>query len=135
GLSWSRLRLGAFMQSIHEKGLELKQENILNVADAPHMIKAREQGVTAWVCSVDRIAYKMVRELTDLVIKVPQDISITGFDAVPPLLNCPQITTVKPPLFKMGSAALYQLLTRLENPHNPPLKSLFPCEIIEGSSS
>jgi LacI family transcriptional regulator len=134
-LSWSRSRLGAFMQSLHEKGLTIKQEHILETVDTEHVIKAREEGISAWVCSVDRTAYKLMRELTDCGISIPGDLAVTGFDAVPPLLNCPQVTTVKPPLNDMGSAVLHMLIKRLEDPSVPPIKSYYPCEIIEGVSS
>lgn len=50
----------------------------------------------AFVCNCDEIAFRLIQQLRDLNIKVPQEISITGFDGTNiSLISTPSISTYR----------------------------------------
>ena len=57
-------------------------------------LKQTKDGVTAWVCAADHVAYDLIAHLEASGIKVPQHVSVVGFDGISsPLknLNYPQL--------------------------------------------
>ena len=134
-LAWSRSRLGGYLQALFTMGVEIDDSLILNEVDENFVIDKLDEGVTAWVCSIDLMAYDLFRKLEDKGLKIPEQLSITGFNKVSPLLNCPQITTIQPPFKQMGVAALHRLMLRVEEPLNQPLKILHRCNLIVGAST
>jgi LacI family transcriptional regulator len=52
--------------------------------------------------------------------RVPQDISVMGFDDIPQAsFVYPRLTTVRHPIYEMGQVAARMLLERIEDPHIP----------------
>ena len=134
-MSWSQARLGGYLQAMVKLGLEIDQSLIRTETDVDFIIKKMKEGIRAWVFSVDRIGYAVYRELLDRGIRVPEDVSLCGFDGISPLLNCEQLTTLKAPLRQMGIAALHRLLLRIDEPLMQPIKILHRCEFVKGKSS
>ncbi len=80
------------------------------------VLKQRPQP-TAIVCGNDNIAAGAIKAAHALGLKVPDDISISGFDnSVISEALTPRITTVQPPSYEMGRIAMDQLLMKLEDP-------------------
>jgi DNA-binding LacI/PurR family transcriptional regulator len=134
-LSWSRSRLGGYLQALYTKDIDIDKSIILKELDEDLVVRKLDEDVTAWVCSIDLIAYDLYRRLLDRGIEVPDKLSITGFNKVSPLLNCPQVTTIEPPFKQMGVAALHRLMLRVEEPLNQTLKILHKCNLIVGEST
>ncbi len=65
---------------------------------------------TTILCSSDTVALGVLRELADRGLRVPQDLSVTGFDdlALARLVN-PPLTTIRQPLPDLVRAALQHL--------------------------
>ncbi len=133
-LTWSQSRLAAYIQSIIRLELRFDPRLILEEIDMKAVQKKMKEGVTAWVCSIDSIGYKLCRILLDTGVKIPRDVSIVGFNGVLPLLNCPQLTTIKAPLKTMGTFALRRVANRIYDPLHQPIKILHRCELIEGET-
>ena len=69
---------------------------------------------TGVVCYCDFEALALIREMIRRGIQVPRDISITGVDDVEMLtLDLPSLTTVVPPLRKIGEIAAGMILEQL----------------------
>lgn len=68
-------------------------------------------------------------------LRVPEDISVIGFDDIPlaSFLN-PRLTTVSQPRSEMGKLAVTMLLERLENPNLPPRRYVLPVNLVERES-
>lgn len=67
-------------------------------------------GVTAIVCISDLIACTAVRELIKMGFKVPDDISITGYDNLPPSeYSQPRITTMYQNRIHIGKTAFFMI--------------------------
>lgn len=72
--------------------------------------------VTAIICSADIIAVGLLRGLQTLNFKVPDDISITGYDDLEfSKYTNPPITTVKQDIDLIGEKALSLLLSMMKN--------------------
>lgn len=72
--------------------------------------------VTAVVCHDDRMAYLLIRYLQSKGVRVPEDISVTGYDgSAYSVLDLP-ITTVEHPKTAYGQKAAQALLALMERP-------------------
>jgi len=92
-----------------------------------HPLLENHRRFTAIVCFNDMAAIGVIRALHDAQLRVPQDISVFGFDDIPQaLFNTPRLTTIRQPLQEMGSLAAKILLERLssqaEMPHEVAVK-------------
>lgn len=71
-------------------------------------------GVTAIFCAADNLALGAMTALSKAGLKVPDDVSVVGFDGVTiGELTTPSLTTVSVPLEHMGTAALHLLEQRI----------------------
>ncbi len=75
---------------------------------------ARKAQFTAVVAFNDMSAIGMIRALQDLNLRVPDDVSIVGFDDIEAAgFTVPRLTTVRQPLSEMGKIAARCVLNRL----------------------
>ncbi|MGN7359156.1 LacI family DNA-binding transcriptional regulator [Paenibacillus sp. SAF-054] len=98
-------------------------------------LKARSMP-TALVCANDSIAATVMRVLLELGVKVPADVSVTGFDNIEDSpAGGPRLTTVHVPKEAMGRRAVQKLLERIERPLEPMEKILIAGDIVYRDSS
>ncbi|HTX41238.1 MAG TPA: LacI family DNA-binding transcriptional regulator [Acidobacteriaceae bacterium] len=72
---------------------------------------------TAIFCFNDTSAFGAMRALRDVGLRVPEDVSVIGFDdVVGAQFTTPSLTTVRQPLFEMGRTAAEILLRRITHP-------------------
>lgn len=84
----------------------------------------------ALFCHTDNLAYGCFQALASLGLRVPEDVSIIGFDDLPfSQIMQPPLTTVSVPTTVMGSAAAQLLAMRIANPGRPPEKRFCGCEL------
>jgi LacI family transcriptional regulator len=105
----------------HAAGLEL-----LSRPDRP----------TAVFTSSDMAAFGVLRAAEDLGLRVPEDVSVVGFDDLPEAARVnPALTTVRQPLREMGRTAVRQLLERLDDPGRPPVRLALETELVVRGST
>lgn len=80
-----RDRYMGFMKAMMENNLETSLDKIINDRDEnghsiPLVLPAKAEMPTAFVCNNDTTAAALIEELNRNGYKVPQDISVTGFD-------------------------------------------------------
>ncbi|MBD0329573.1 MAG: LacI family DNA-binding transcriptional regulator [Thermoleophilia bacterium] len=95
------------------------------------------EGLTAIFASNDLMALGALGELAARGLRVPDDVSVCGFDDVfPAALVSPSLTTVHQPLHEIGRAAVDILLARIagEMPEGPA-RRLFPTELVVREST
>jgi DNA-binding LacI/PurR family transcriptional regulator len=69
--------------------------------------------------------------MQEVGLRVPQDISVMGFDDIPGAsFNSPGLTTVRQPLKRMGEVAAQTLLDRLEGRKENPSDIAIEPELI-----
>src|SRR4029077_15709712 len=77
---------------------------------------ARKRPFTALFAYNDISAIGSIRAFQDAGLRVPEDISVVGFDDIRIAVhNNPSLTTVRQPLQKMGEIAARTLLKRIED--------------------
>jgi LacI family transcriptional regulator len=80
---------------------------------------ARKRPFTALFAYNDISAIGSIRALQEAGLRVPEDVSVVGFDDIRIAVhNSPTLTTVRQPLEKMGETAARTLLERIED-HKP----------------
>ncbi|EFI41383.1 LacI family DNA-binding transcriptional regulator [Peptoniphilus sp. oral taxon 386] len=73
-------------------------------------------GITALFCSQDEIAIHIINHLVDKGLKVPQDVSVTGFGGTDLMdIYRPRLTTAKISYYDIGAVAIRRILKRIEN--------------------
>lgn len=86
---------------------------------------------TVIFASNDVMAMAAMDAVRERGLRVPEDISIIGFDDIPQAaLVRPALTTVRQPLEQMGRVATQMLLDVLKNPGSKPNRIELPTELI-----
>lgn len=76
-----------------------------------------QDGVTALFCAADNLALGAVRALKAAGLRLPQDMSVMGFDGIGlGELHVPSLSTMRIPLEEFGNTALDLLERRVANP-------------------
>lgn len=84
----------------------------------------------------DLMALGAVHACQDEGLRVPEDISIIGFDDIPSArTSSPSLTTVSQPSYEMGQMAANWLLERIENPDSEERNCEMQCELIIRNST
>jgi LacI family transcriptional regulator len=99
---------------------------------------ARGGAPTALFCAHDGIAVTVVSELLRLGIRVPEDISVVGFnDLAVASQVAPRLTTVRTPMVEMGMMAVRSIADRLGRADHslPPLRLSLMGELVEREST
>jgi len=95
---------------------------------------ARGERFTALFAANDQIAFGARLALYERGLRVPRDVSLVGFDDLPPAaFSTPPLTTVRQPGFEMGLAAARLVWDRLEG--KPGGGRTFPAELLVRASS
>jgi DNA-binding LacI/PurR family transcriptional regulator len=96
--------------------VRIREENPDRVRDVTQLLLGRERRPTAVLCFSDAIAYSVVQTTTDLGLRVPQDLSIVGFDDNPLASRMrPALTTVRQDVEEKGRAAAAALTVAIEH--------------------
>jgi len=79
----------------------------------------------------DMMAFGAMRALREARLSIPDDIAIVGFDDIPGSDKTePPLTTVRQPIYQMGSKAAEMLIDLIENPSQTPQKYLLGTELV-----
>jgi len=147
-LAWASERFAGYVAALDRLGLEYEPQWVIRVDEAPLLCEGhkqvwrehvdrveairKEDDVHAWICSSNWPAFQLYRGMSDRGYRIPDDLSITGFDDSEPVtLGCPQVTTVRIPREKMGQAVFKRLVYRINNPKSSIRQSIFCGEIID----
>jgi len=84
------------------------------------------------VCTSDVLALGALQHAAEQRLKVPEDLTITGFDGVPEAERA-GLTTVRQPVLEKGRVAGQLLLQRGDR--NRPRRVSLPTELIVGTTS
>jgi DNA-binding LacI/PurR family transcriptional regulator len=92
---------------------------------------ARKQPFTALFAYNDVSAIGAIRALREAGLRVPQDISVVGFDDIQgAAFHYPSLTTVRQPLRRMGEIAAQTLLDRIEGQQHWPRQIAVEPELV-----
>src|SRR5579862_3555592 len=92
---------------------------------------ARNRPFTALFAYNDISAIGAIRALREHGLRVPQDVSVIGFDDIPgAAFYTPSLTTVRQPLNRMGEVAAQSLLERIEGQKEYPSEIAIEPELV-----
>jgi alanine racemase len=95
-----------------------------------------DRDVTAIVCGSDLMALGAIREARSRGLRVPEDVSVVGFDDSPLIaFTDPPLTTVRQPVSAMAVAAVKALIDEINGHGAPHSEYLFRPELIVRGST
>jgi LacI family transcriptional regulator len=135
-----RLRRDAFFKNMTRLGLKVREQDILSVEstydgayiDTHALLEAGLELAECYFCTNDIIAYGFIRALREHGVRIPDDVSIIGFDNLPQSANMdPGLTTIEVSKRKIGYLAVTVLddLIRANEPQ-PPVKVLVGADLV-----
>ncbi|MGH1506335.1 MAG: LacI family DNA-binding transcriptional regulator [Acidimicrobiales bacterium] len=115
-------REAGYRRALADAGIEVDESLIAvgrYLAEPSHesvlAMLTRADRPTAVFAANDLSALETIRVAEELGLKVPEDLSVVGFDDIPEAATCdPPLTTVDQPLHAMGRAAVEVLLASIE---------------------
>ena len=97
---------------------------------------ARRPRPDAFVCENDVLAARLLKTLTALGHRVPQDVLLAGFDDVQiARLSSPALTTIRQPCDLIARTAFDRLLSRIARPQQEPLHLVPAAELVVREST
>lgn len=139
-------RWQAIVQVAAQMGINIDPELIVQIdTDDPtpklgypfaKQLLARRKPFTALFAYNDMSAIGAIRAIQEQGLRVPQDISVMGFDDIPgAAFHTPSLTTVRQPLNRMGEVAAQSLLDRIEGKKEYPLEIAIEPELVVREST
>ena len=138
-----RDRLAGIKGVFAEEGIEFSDKMIVGGAYSIEMgqqgardLMAMEVRPTAIFCFNDDIAIGTIFELKKLGVRVPEDVSVVGFDNIKvSAFIDPPLTTIDQPAHEMGRKAVEVVLQIINGVPLKRNREIFPYNILERESS
>ena len=103
---------------------------------AARKLLQRDDRPTGLICSSDVIAIGVVQEARELGLRVPEDVSVVGFDGIEAASWVyPPLTTVEQPIDQIASTAVELLQTVIAEPRRSLPRVLFQPRLRQGGST
>lgn len=136
-------RLSGFKLGMRRAGLDVAQAPIAYgdfSLDAGYRstaeLLARGEAFTAICCASDEMAIGALARLREAGLKVPDDVSVTGFDNLRvSAFSIPPLTTVDVPIQGTGEAAMRLMLDLLRDPEEAPREVILPHKLVVREST
>lgn len=147
---WTNARFGAYMEAMSLLDQPLDLSNVITIKDNRILVRHPIQdpqlfdtviqkiklGVRAWICANDAIAHALGTGLLQRGLRIPEDVSITGFHRrLFPSSPLTDLTTTSVKEELLGADALHRLAYLLDHPKDPPRTILVPCELHLGNTT
>ncbi|MBQ3102826.1 MAG: LacI family DNA-binding transcriptional regulator [Oscillospiraceae bacterium] len=135
--------LSKLLTVMTQQDLELPWENIVSCDWTSHggyeacgQLLAQKADITALLSASDILSIGAISALWDQGIRVPEDISVAGFDSFPiSEFSVPSLTTLQYPYRQMGRIATAQLIKQITNPLYPIKNYVLPLKLIQRKST
>jgi DNA-binding LacI/PurR family transcriptional regulator len=142
----SDVRWSSTMSTAREFGLEVSEDLTIHLEMDSHSPEISYPGIrkliasrrpfTAVLCFNDVSAMGTIRALHESGLRVPEDVSVLGFDDIQSAsYQVPSLTTIRQPLQQMGSTAARMLLKKLASESTPKLIEIDPELIVRESTA
>ncbi|MEH7118797.1 LacI family DNA-binding transcriptional regulator [Neobacillus vireti] len=138
------MRKKGFLQALSENGLKIAEANYFSVS--PTVISSQDafkekiknrlkQLPSALFCEADYMAISVIKSLTELGVRVPDDVSVIGFDNIfESQVITPELTTIHVKKDKIALLAVEKLIKQIENNDTDKIKVFVDTELIERKS-
>jgi LacI family transcriptional regulator len=141
-LESARLRLQGYRQALESAGIAFDPDLVRvggyraeTARSAARELLVSENRPTAIFAANDASAIETVAVARALDLRVPDDVSVIGFDNVPESALCePPLTTIEQSIQKMGYEAVTLLIRLVEDPSAAPEQIVLPTRLVERGS-
>ncbi|WP_405237301.1 LacI family DNA-binding transcriptional regulator [Lentisalinibacter orientalis] len=131
-------RYAGFRLALKEAGLKVRKSLVCHGdnsfesgVDCARRLLQRKRRPTAVIASTDDMAAGLISVAHELGIRIPDELSVTGFDDVPLAHKVwPPLTTIRQPMQAMGERAAALLLARLSEDGSGEEGANIPSEIV-----
>ncbi len=132
-------RYCGFTQALSEAGIIVRESDFIEVEPDEQSLAAcyervyqRRHEFTAFFCASDYYALCLMNFLTDRGVKVPQEISIMGFDDnIYSRMARPAITTIHQDATQKGALAVHHLMRQFDSDEAVSDQVVLPVELVE----
>ncbi|MFD2794995.1 LacI family DNA-binding transcriptional regulator [Promicromonospora vindobonensis] len=141
---YSQARVDGFRSAVTQAGLELPDSRVAHTAWqresaaelAAQLLRGTPAPTAVFACS-DTMALGVYDAAAALGLRIPDDVSVVGFDDLPEARwVSPALTTVRQPIAEMGEAALRMLLRiSADPPREAPREELATTLVVRGSTA
>jgi len=136
-------KLNGYIVAMTKARIPIRKEWIIEIGftekamqEAALMIKQMSPRPTALVFTSDTIAVRMMRFFRETGLRIPQDLSITGFDNIETAsFVTPGLTTVRVPTRKIADLAVRHLVGIVEKQPPRRLQSMLTAELVVREST
>jgi DNA-binding LacI/PurR family transcriptional regulator len=142
---WSFRRFAAYIEKLAREGFAPAREDVVNVYPGRlipsceesnrYVVERTRDGVTAWVCAADHQAYDLIAAVQKAGLRVPVDVSITGFDGIRKPDWAPLLTAAIIPFRELGYTSGRRLLEIMKKRFRSPQHILVAPRMREGETT
>ncbi|WP_462411441.1 LacI family DNA-binding transcriptional regulator [Neobacillus sp. Marseille-QA0830] len=138
-------RKEGFFQALEEHNISVADHNLFSLS--PTFVTKQEELIekissridslpSALFCECDYMAISVIKSLSALGIKVPEDISVVGFDDIlEAQVITPELTTIQVKKDRIASLAVRTLINQIEENDYDQIKLMVDTELIIRDSS
>ncbi|MFH0838793.1 MAG: LacI family DNA-binding transcriptional regulator [Candidatus Omnitrophota bacterium] len=138
----ARTRLDGYKDALDEAQISLVDQYVMlsnwkreGARRATEELLKLSSRPTAIFAASDEMAYEAILVLRENKVRVPEDISIVGFDDSPfSTFSEIAITTMRQPVYDMAREACDAIIGLIKDPNQPPIKKLLKTSLIERAS-
>jgi LacI family transcriptional regulator len=132
-------RLQGYKAALADCGIPVLEELVIegdfqqqtSYETTKHLLRSVDPPPTAIFASNDLSAFGAMDAVRECGLRIPDDISIIGFDDIPQAsFVFPKLTTVRQPLEQMGQVAVKMLLERIEDRSRPPQQVTLATQLV-----
>ena len=132
-------RYMGYYKSLLEHGIPLRDDWVIGDRDSEGMnyktLILPDEMPTAFVCNCDRIAYQLINQLKVMGYRVPEDISVAGYDNhIYSTISTPRITTMDVNSSRMSSEAVEIMVRKIRDSNYRCGRILVTGKLVERDS-
>lgn len=137
-------RFAGYKKALAESGIQLRKELIVPAGfieenayrEVTRFINENRTDFTAVFAANDGMAIGAMRALKEKGYKIPEDMSVIGFDDIPTASYIePALTTVSQNLYDIGRTSAEILIEKIETKETRPRSSVIPCRFVQRKST
>ena len=139
-LAWYSRRYQGYANAMQEAGYEPRHSQMESDDDrdigflATKSMVDEGQPVCAIFAGSDRMADGVYHGLRDSGLRIPEDVSVVGFDDLEATVLHPHLTTVRVFIPEVGEHLTKLVLRRIESPGGAPQRFTLPTELVRRES-
>ena len=137
----ARLRFEGWQQTLRQhklKPIAVMEGDWSSLSGYEQVSRLLREGKTpgAIIVANDQMALGTLRALSEYRLKVPQDVSVIGYDDTEDsACFIPPLTTIKQDFKSLGQTSVERLVTLIHEPHGQPSSQMLPVTLVERNTT